>query len=719
MAGDVGSRQRARRTTAVACLVVVLAHGVALAMIARSADAQEPHQVPLLVAAPAVVASSLADDADTMAGAPFDATWTDDEDEARSAVHDGTAVAAVLVDLRTTRDVVLVNARADAALNDAVTDRLETISASRDRTFAVEELAVEDSDAAERVRWFVLLAGVLGLGVALVLSLVRGRAGGSDRSRLLPAVVALGGVAVTGAAVLQLAPATRLPGDDPAVIGIGALYVFTMGAVVLGAEALAGVVGLATATAAHFVLATPLLFATDPYLLPPSWAAATGWMPTSAAQGALAEVARVEPAARQHVLAITAAAAVALLVLALAHRMRERSREPGAAMPVRHWRLWVLGAVAPLAAVLGLVTAFVPTDVVGAASLPSVATRTTCVDRGVRPTTVAQLNAQVADLQGVPAFQGGDVGADVQLGDGRFLVVFGDTLRAPAFDGPRLVRNSMMLWQADCVSVVLPPSRGALIPDRRDGVGYWPMSTAVSHRPGYDLVLVSAQRVAATGAGSFDFANLGPSLAVFVVADGATPQLIEVEDIGPDDPRRSPPEWGAAMAVADRWLYLYGTANPDQEGVFGFSLRVARVRPNDVLDVSRWRFWDGSAWQRDAGEAARLIPAAGGVSQTLSVFRRGGRWYALSKLDGDLGDQLVLWTAPRPTGPFTRTAPVASLPVNPDSGAITYMPLAHPQLFPRPGTVVASYSNNNVDARRITEDPRLYRPTFLRVRLPG
>ena len=54
-------------------------------------------------------------------------------------------------------------------------------------------------------------------------------------------------------------------------------------------------------------------------------------------------------------------------------------------MPVRHWRLWVLGSVLPLAVVLGLVIAFVPTRVVAAAALPSVATETTCVDQGGRP----------------------------------------------------------------------------------------------------------------------------------------------------------------------------------------------------------------------------------------------------------------------------------------------------------------------------------------------
>jgi hypothetical protein len=388
-------------------------------------------------------------------------------------------------------------------------------------------------------------------------------------------------------------------------------------------------------------------------------------------------------------------------------------------MSRRHWRLWVLGSVLPLALLTALAVALIPRDVAQAGRLPSVASQTSCIHAASVPRGVADLNRRIATLQGSPAFQGADVGADVQLQDGRFLLVFGDTIRSRAFDGPPFVRNSMMLWGTDCVSVVLPPSRGALVPDRPDGVGYWPMSSAVAHRPGYDLVLVSTQRVRTTGGGSFDFANLGPSLAVFVVRRGDTPQLIATRDLGRDDDDKSRPTWGAALAYDDGWLYAYGTANPGTNGVFGFSLRVARVRPDDVLDSSRWRYWDGHRWQRSPGRAAELVPAQGGVSQTLSVFHQDGRWYALSKRDGDLGDQLVFWTAPGPTGPFTPTAPVATLASDPTSGSVTYMPLAHPLIFPETGTVVASYSRNNTDLAKVEADPRLYRPTFLRVPLPG
>ena len=78
------------------------------------------------------------------------------------------------------------------------------------------------------------------------------------------------------------------------------------------------------------------------------------------------------------------------------------------------------------------------------------------------------------------------------------------------------------------------------------------------------------------------------------------------------------------------WVYLYGTARPQQKGVFGFSLRVARTRIETILDPAKWQYWDGHAWQSAPSRAKELIPADQGVSQTLSVFSRNGRWYAQS-----------------------------------------------------------------------------------------
>ena len=78
----------------------------------------------------------------------------------------------------------------------------------------------------------------------------------------------------------------------------------------------------------------------------------------------------------------------------------------------------------------------------------------------------------------------------------------------------------------------------------------------------------------------------------------------------------------------------------------------------------------------------------------------------------------MIWKAPAPTGPFVPSAPLARIPSDSANGLLRYMPLAHPDLLPEPGSVVVSYSRNVADLDRLQRDPYLYRPRFLRVPLP-
>lgn len=380
---------------------------------------------------------------------------------------------------------------------------------------------------------------------------------------------------------------------------------------------------------------------------------------------------------------------------------------------MNRWRLQVAAVVLPVAVVLLAASLLLP----GRATPPAAprvagASHSRCLPTG-RIRDVADLNRFVTTVRGGRDFAGGDVGASVELQDGRHLYVFGDTLR----EGGGFVRNSMLVFSPGCGQVVLPAGRGAIIPDRSDGVGYWPMSVAAVSRPGYDLVGVTAQRVRTTGAGTFDFEALGPSGALFIVPRGGVPQLLGVHDFGADTADTTRPMWGAATVVRDDWVYLYGTARSQQATLDGFSLRVARVRANDLLTTSRWRYWDGGQWVRRAGDAATVLPGDG-VSQTLSVFSQSGRWYAVSKRGEFVGSDLAIWSASSPTGPFTDPVVVDSIPSDAATGTLRYMPLAHPDLLPRPGTVVVSYSENNTDPSVVADDPRRYRPRFLRVRLP-
>lgn len=334
------------------------------------------------------------------------------------------------------------------------------------------------------------------------------------------------------------------------------------------------------------------------------------------------------------------------------------------------------------------------------------------------PVTVAGLNRLITRYRSVPGFVGADVGADVLLQDDRRLWVFGDTLRQPDFDGQTFVRNSMLIFAPGCATVVMPRDGGAVVPDRLDGVGYWPMDVGVVHHLGHDVVGVSLQRVRTTGPGVFDFEVLGPALALFDVPEGGPPDLMFVRDLGPDGTDPARPMWGAAIETTPDAVYIYGTSRPGGENTFGLALQVARAPITDVANQSAWRYWDGRRWQADAARAAVLVPAQGGVSQVLSVFHRDGSWYAVSKRDDYLGKDLVIWKAPAPTGPFVASAPLADIPSDSENGLLRYLPLAHPDLLPDDDSVVVSYSRNVADLRRLRENPTLYRPRFLRVPLP-
>jgi hypothetical protein len=333
--------------------------------------------------------------------------------------------------------------------------------------------------------------------------------------------------------------------------------------------------------------------------------------------------------------------------------------------------------------------------------------------------TVDELNHFVVSAAGVPEFLGADIGVDVHLGDGRSLWLFGDTLRRTS-SGVSFVRNSMVVFARGCARVVQPPGGTAVVPDRGDGVGYWPMS--VWQAEGDDTtVYAMLQRVAEVtdDDNPGGFVTLGPSLATFRVSAGAPPQLISRIDLGADDPSPEKPEWGAASALDGGWLYLYGTSTRDLPGVHGFALRVARVRPDRVADLSQWSYWNGLGWTADPDDATAVISEQGGVSQTLSVWPDGGRWYVLSKQNEFLGHQVVVWPGGSPVGPFGSPHAVADIPCDPITGELRYMPLAHPALLPQPGTVVLSYSRNYADPDRVCAAPSRYRPYFLRVPLPS
>lgn len=103
--------------------------------------------------------------------------------------------------------------------------------------------------------------------------------------------------------------------------------------------------------------------------------------------------------------------------------------------------------------------------------------------------------------------------------------------------------------------------------------------------------------------------------------------------------------WGqVAIEEHEGYLYLFGIPG----GRYG-DLKLARVKPDALLTISAWEYWDGSAWGADPSKAAVIVP---GPIGELSVRWNSHyqRWLMIYLID-DAG-LIVLRTAESLTGPW-------------------------------------------------------------------
>ncbi len=190
-------------------------------------------------------------------------------------------------------------------------------------------------------------------------------------------------------------------------------------------------------------------------------------------------------------------------------------------------------------------------------------------------------------------------------------------------------------------------------------------------------------------------------MAVFVVPRGKPPQLLMNTDIGADKVDTMRPMWGPLP----RWTVTGSTSTEPrarQERASSGSRCRSRDQGGDLVHSDAGRYGTaGPGRQAVTGQGAD--PADGGVSQTLSVFQRGGRWYAVSKRNEVSGPTWWGGRRRRPPGRGDRGTKVADLPSDPTTGELRYMPLAHPDLAAR-RLVLVSYKRNNTDAAKVNGD---------------
>ena len=675
-----------------------------------------PREIPVAVVGPDPDAQTMRDALNGPADHPLAARVSPSQDAARERLLER-SVSAVLVMGDGDEHELWVASGGGRAEADRVVEVVEDLlAASGQRARVVDAVPVSDRDA-QGVGPFRLGVAwaLLGVVFAGLLGLVFGARSAGRRLASLRLVALAGGAAVAGLGGALLADVLINRFDAPfwPLAGLGALVVLGVGSVTLGLIGWFGRIGLALA-AAGIALGVPGAIGAWPLTpLPTVWPTLLAWLPPGAATWAIRGLAYFDGDGTERVVLMMAVWTVlgAWATWGAATAVEERPTLRGYHPALRRRpvlaTLAAVGSVGVLV-VVPAVPAFTTTDLAPALEVTCQPFR--------QPRDVDELNRQIETVNDVTGFVGGDVGASARLVDQRMLFVFGDTLRRPDYASRAMVRNSMLVFSDGCAGVLQRRDRAAVIPDRADGVGYWPMSIAAVRLRGTDLVGVMVQRVEQHEEDEpLGFRNLGPAIAVFRVDPGRPPVLQRVVDLGPDDPDVSRPTGGSAATVVGEYAYLYGTSRTTPG--FGWAVSVARVRLTDATNLAAYRYWDGERWQKDPRRAATLIDQDEGVSQTFSVFRDGETWYALSKRDDFAGTDLVLWTAPGPTGPFTPSEPLAQIPSS--EALLRYMPLAHPDLLPEPGTMVVSVSRNTTDLAAIPNDPSLYRPEFLRIDLPG
>ena len=125
-------RRRARRAGPL--VVALLLVPVVLLLLHAARAEPRPHDVPVAVQAPPVVAEAVVARLDALAGSPVRAQVLAEDVDPQEPVRRGSEAAVVVVDLRVAQDRLLVSSMADPRLRDVLEDLAQRVGSPLGRT---------------------------------------------------------------------------------------------------------------------------------------------------------------------------------------------------------------------------------------------------------------------------------------------------------------------------------------------------------------------------------------------------------------------------------------------------------------------------------------------------------------------------------------------------------------------------------------------------------
>ncbi|MER7108956.1 DUF3533 domain-containing protein [Streptomyces sp. NPDC000229] len=299
----------------------------------------KPTDVPFGVVAPGAAAAQAAGRLAKLPGDPLDPRVLADREEARRQIMDREIDGALIIDPRGTTDTLLVASGGGTVLVnalEAITTEVERPQRRTVRTVDVAPASPEDFDGLSA---FYLVVGwcVGGYLLASILAISAGSRPANPQRAVIRLVVLalsalLGGL---GGAVIVGPVLGALPGSVAALWGLGALVVFSVGAVTLALQALTGIVGIGLAVLLIVIAGNPSAGGAFPApMLPDFWRAIGPALPPGAGTWAARSIAYFKGNALSGAMQVLAVWAVvgAVLTLVMSAVRKRTDRDGGKAV---------------------------------------------------------------------------------------------------------------------------------------------------------------------------------------------------------------------------------------------------------------------------------------------------------------------------------------------------------------------------------------------------
>ncbi|MGI5483602.1 DUF3533 domain-containing protein [Streptomyces lavendofoliae] len=322
-----------------AALLVVGVLALQLLFIASYVGAlhdPKPRDVPFGVVAPGAAADRAAGRLAELPGDPLDPRVLAGPEEARRQIVEREIDGALIIDPRGTTDTLLVASGGGTVLANALNTITTAVEKPQRRTVRTVDVAPASARDFDGLSAFYLVVGwcVGGYLLASILAISAGSRPANPQRAVIRLVVLalsalLGGL---GGAVIVGPVLGALPGSVAALWGLGALVVFSVGAVTLALQALTGIVGIGLAVLLIVIAGNPSAGGAFPApMLPDFWRTIGPALPPGAGTWAARSIAYFKGNALSGAMQVLAVWAVlgAVLTLVMSAVRRRADREDG------------------------------------------------------------------------------------------------------------------------------------------------------------------------------------------------------------------------------------------------------------------------------------------------------------------------------------------------------------------------------------------------------